>query len=167
MARVKQTAFPCDECPWSGFAQTALDDHKAHAHPIAGSGGGPAVASAPPAASPAPPEPAEASPAPEPATQAEPDRLAAVEAMVNPVLRVPVADDTFWVDDRVTRLIHTVGMISADGEIVNVLLTGPKGTGKTSLPQEFAAAVERPFLNVHCALVAELARHVMGSARPR
>ena len=155
MARTPLTKFPCPECSESAFSQAALDDHTAHAHPVGGSGGGPTVASAPPAASPDVPEPPEASPAPEPATQAVSESVASVAAMVNPALRVPVADDTFWVDDRTTALIHTVGMISADGDIVNLLLTGPKGTGKTSLPQEFAAAVGRPFLNVHCALVGE------------
>jgi nitric oxide reductase NorQ protein len=145
MAGSAPATIPCPECPESAFSQAALDDHVAHAHPIAGTGGGPTVASAPVATS----------LEPVPVTQAEPDRPVAVDAMANPVLRVPEADDTFWVDDRVTRLIHTVGMISADGEIVNVLLTGPKGTGKTSLPSEFAAAMGRPFLNVHCALVAE------------
>lgn len=155
MARIPLTKFPCPECSESAFSQAALDDHTAHAHPVGGSGVGPTVASAPPAASPDMPEPPEASTAPEPATQAVSEPVASVAAMVNPALRVPVADDTFWVDDRTTVLIHTVGMISADGEIVNLLLTGPKGTGKTSLPQEFAAAVGRPFLNVHCALVSE------------
>ncbi len=165
MARTPLTKFPCPECSESAFSQAALDDHTAHAHPQAGIGGGPIVASAPASAS-----PGASAPVVVPldkagveyvegltveVTHAEPEPVASVAAMVNPALRVPVADDTFWVDDRTTALIHTVGMISADGDIVNLLLTGPKGTGKTSLPQEFAAAVGRPFLNVHCALVGE------------
>ena len=74
---------------------------------------------------------------------------------IHPALKVPEADDTFWVDDRVVRLLHTVGRISRKGQVVNVLLVGPKGTGKTSLPKEFAAANGRPFFTVHCQLIAE------------
>ncbi len=74
---------------------------------------------------------------------------------IHPALTVPQSDDTFWVDNRLVRLLHTVGRLSAAGEVVNVLLTGPKGTGKTSLPKEFAAAEGKPMFTVHCQLITE------------
>ncbi|MBF8267683.1 MAG: BssE [Dehalococcoidia bacterium] len=39
--------------------------------------------------------------------------------------------------------------------MVNILLTGPTGTGKSSLPKEFAAVQRRSFFTMHCQLVTE------------
>ncbi len=94
-------------------------------------------------------------PAPLPAP--EPVAVPVVEgaASIHPAMKVPEGDDTFWVDNRLVRLLHTIGRLSSKGEVVNVLLTGPKGTGKTSLPKEFAAAQGKPMFTVHCQLIAE------------
>jgi len=132
---------PCPDCPYQAFSDADLGAHTAHAHP-SGVVAEPFVVQAlPPVVE-------------EPSPQAEP--VSVVESPpVHPALSVPQADDTFWVSDKTVRLLHAVGRISQRGEVVNVLLVGPKGTGKTSLPKEFAATQGRPFFTMHCQLVAE------------
>jgi nitric oxide reductase NorQ protein len=73
----------------------------------------------------------------------------------HPALTVPDADPMFWVSPSNAQLLFHLGRLSSKGERINVLLTGPKGTGKTSLPREFAAACSFPFFTVHCQLIAE------------
>ena len=143
----------CPLCDYGAFSDGDLESHKAHAHPGNGAGSGPSVLSEEPQ-----PLPVVAAPLPEPAREplVRPAEAPASQGQaIHPALKVPEADDTFWVDDRVVRLLHTVGRISRKGQVVNVLLVGPKGTGKTSLPKEFAAANGRPFFTIHCQLIAE------------
>jgi len=138
--------FPCPSCGYGALSEADLEAHQAHAHPSEGDGGGPPASLAPP------PEVQVAvvePPAPEPAP---PPQQAST---IHPALKVPQGDDTFWVDNKLVRLLHTVGKLSGKGQVVNVLLTGPKGTGKTSLPKEFAAAHGKPMFTVHCQLIAE------------
>ena len=73
----------------------------------------------------------------------------------HPALTVPDPDPHFYVSPTVTQLLFHLGRLSNKGERINVLLTGPKGTGKTSLPKEFAAAHGFPFFTAHCQLIAE------------
>jgi nitric oxide reductase NorQ protein len=68
---------------------------------------------------------------------------------------VPEPDPTFWIDNDVERFLDAVGGRTSRGEVVNVLLLGPTGTGKSSLPKEFAAMWQRPFLTMHCQMVTE------------
>ncbi|MEK7876606.1 MAG: AAA family ATPase, partial [Pseudomonadota bacterium] len=143
---------PCPLCSYGAFSDADLEAHKAHAHPGNGAGSGPSVVAEAP---PPPPVAVAPVPVPEPEPQAATAEAPPSQPAGHPALKVPEADDTFWVDDKVVRLLHTVGRISAKGEVVNVLLVGPKGTGKTSLPKEFAAANRRPFFTVHCQLIAE------------
>ena len=145
MAKVFEKT-PCEHCPFEALSQTALEGHMDRTHPDWRGEGGIAVPDEPPADVPR----AEAA-EPEPPTppQAQPAR------QVHPALKVPQGDPTFWVGDRTVRLLHAVGRMSGAGEVVNVLLIGPKGTGKSSLPKEFAAAQGRPFFEQHCQLVAE------------
>jgi len=70
-------------------------------------------------------------------------------------LGVPEPDPTFWIDDIVSRFLSAVEERARSGEVVNVLLVGPTGTGKSSLPREFAAARKRPFFTMHCQLIEE------------
>ena len=99
-----------------------------------------------------------ASPAPKPTTAPEaspaaPDPKAS--PTLHPALHVPQPDPTFHVDTRTVRLLLAVGNMRKRGEIVNVLLTGHKGTGKTSLPSEFAASWGAPIFIQPCQLIAE------------
>ena len=124
--------LPCPECPYQALNEADLEGHRAHAHPKGGDGG--------------PSRVLEEEASPEPAADDPP---------AHPALVVPEADDTFWVDDSTVALLHTIGKLTDKGEVTNVLLTGPKGTGKTSLPKEFAAAQGRPFFTMHCQLITE------------
>ncbi len=109
----------------------------------------PAPKASPPAPNPAPPAPpppkAPATPAPDP--KASPT--------LHPALRIPQPDPTFYVDKKTVRLLLAVGNMRNRGEVVNVLLTGHKGTGKTSLPSEFAASWGAPIFIQPCQLIAE------------
>lgn len=82
-------------------------------------------------------------------------RLGATPPIAHPALAIPEADPTFWVDKPVGRFLYAVGERSSRGEIVNILLVGPTGTGKSSLPKEFAATMHRPFFTMHCQMVTE------------
>ncbi len=73
----------------------------------------------------------------------------------NPVIGVPAADPTFWIDDTTSRFLCAVEDRSRRGEVANVLLVGPTGTGKSSLPREFAATRRHPFFTMHCQLIEE------------
>lgn len=74
---------------------------------------------------------------------------------VNATLAVPDADPTFWIEEQVAKFLHVVEERSRKGEIINVLLVGPTGTGKSSLPREFAAKWQHPFFTMHCQMVTE------------
>jgi nitric oxide reductase NorQ protein len=146
--------IPCPLCPYQAFSDVDLDGHLSAVH---GAGPSPAPVSPEPGSEPTP----ELVPAPalEPQLEAVvpgPDPEPEASAPALPVgLEIPELDPTFWVDDRHLRLLLAVSDITGQGEIVNVLLTGPKGTGKTSLPREFAATYQRPFFTVHCQLIGE------------
>ncbi|MFH1141178.1 MAG: AAA family ATPase [Chloroflexota bacterium] len=73
----------------------------------------------------------------------------------HPALAIPEPDPTFWVEPQVTKFLYAVGARTRRGAIVNVLLVGPTGSGKSSLPREFAANWQRPFFTIHCQLITE------------
>jgi len=64
-------------------------------------------------------------------------------------LPVP-AEERFWVSAKHTGILERVAALSALGEVSNVMLLGPAGCGKTTLPRQFAARQRRPFYEVHC-----------------
>lgn len=66
----------------------------------------------------------------------------------------PVSMD-LSLDDHVVRLLHTVGHLSRNGQVVNVLAVGPKRTRETSLPKEFAAAERWAFFTLYCPLISK------------
>ncbi len=80
----------------------------------------------------------------------------AVALARNTGLDTPSAtDSTFWIDEQVERFLLAVVKRSQRGEIANVLLVGPTGAGKSSLPREFAARWQRPFFTMHCQMITE------------
>lgn len=99
--------------------------------------------------------PGQVPPTPDDPITAPPLCLKTAPGALPPALAVPQADPTFWVSKDVAGFLHAIAMRSLKGEIVNVLLVGPTGTGKSSLPKEFAAAWSRPFLTMHCQMITE------------
>lgn len=77
-------------------------------------------------------------------------------APIHPALLVPERDPNFWIDRPTKRLLHSINERSKRGGIVTVMVSGPTGTGKSSLPNEVAASWCRPFYTVHCQLVSEV-----------
>lgn len=65
-------------------------------------------------------------------------------------LSVPPAESNFWTspEDK-SRLLH-VRSVSITGSPVNVMIRGPKGSGKTTLARQYAATFETPFYTLHC-----------------
>jgi nitric oxide reductase NorQ protein len=71
-------------------------------------------------------------------------------------LSVPPAEAIFWISrDNFDRL-HRIAQRSERGEIINVLVRGPKGCGKTTLAREFAARFGRPFHEIHCGALSDV-----------
>jgi len=75
--------------------------------------------------------------------------LADVEGML-----FPTANPHFLLSDDMQALFKGLKrQLEEGGNAANVLLTGPAGTGKTSIAQEFAAFMGMGFVSVECSLV--------------
>jgi MoxR-like ATPase len=70
-----------------------------------------------------------------------------IELEGSSVFRVPQEDPHFVVTPEQKAFLRGVQRLAQDGQ-VNVGLRGPKGTGKTSIPEWFAAKTGRPFFLV-------------------
>ena len=77
------------------------------------------------------------------------DLLAQAGVGADDPLPVPV-EERFWVSPRHSSTLERVAALSELGEVSNVMLLGPAGCGKTTLPRQFAATQKRPFYEVHC-----------------
>ena len=140
--------IPCALCDYQAFSDIDLEKHLEHSHGVVVEPLPDVVVEY--ALAPAP------EPEPEAVTGPDPGPEPPSPAPALPSgLEIPDVDPTFWVADRHVQLLLAVSDLTREGEIVNVLLTGPKGTGKTSLPREFAATYQRPFFTVHCQLIGE------------
>lgn len=69
-------------------------------------------------------------------------------------LTVPTPDKYFIVKENIHRELERVARMSSHHS-VNALITGPQGSGKTSLARQFAARHDRPFVEVQCGLMSE------------
>lgn len=136
---MKTQCIPCPKCNYQALSLFDLEEHGEHTH---GRVDDMAVISQPPLEQPEP-------------QPIMPPWVEAIPWTGGPILAIPEADPTFWVDKPVLRFLYAVGRRSVKGEVVNVLLEGPTGTGKSSLPKEFAANWKRPFFTMHCQLVTE------------
>lgn len=162
---------PCPLCPYQAFSDADLEGHLEHAH---GVGKPPRASHAPDPDQALPPNSIGSAPravaesdaepvAPEDVAQLEqqaegstgPGDILVASATAHPALTVPDPDPHFYVSPAVTQLLLHLGSLANKGRRINVLLAGPKGTGKTSLPREFAAAHGFPFFTAHCQLIAE------------
>ena len=63
---------------------------------------------------------------------------------------IPVVDPTFVVNDEVKILFEQLKTLSSEGQNPKALMAGPKGCGKTSIPEYFAATTKRPFFDFYC-----------------
>jgi len=72
------------------------------------------------------------------------------EEGVRTSLPIPTGEANFWISPQNRERLSRVASRSEKGDIVNVLIRGPKGCGKTTLAREFASLYHRPFHEVHC-----------------
>lgn len=63
---------------------------------------------------------------------------------------IPEVDKTFVVNDEVKVLFDQLKTLSDEGANPKALMAGPKGCGKTSIPEYFAAKNRRPFFDFYC-----------------
>lgn len=138
MVSIRQ--IQCPRCPYQASSLGDLGDHGSHAHQPEASAEGPGDAPASYQIIPS----------------ADPFSLALTTAPAHPALRVPERDPDFWIDTQTGRLLRAIRERSKRGEVVNVMVSGPTGTGKSSLPEEVAACWQRPFYTAHCQLVSEV-----------
>lgn len=73
-----------------------------------------------------------------------------------PGLTIPQEDDSFVFNDSLRSYLSALRRMSqGSGDIMNTLLVGPQGCGKTSVAYEFAAKSKMPLLKMNCPLVRE------------
>ncbi len=155
----KFTQFPCTEgaCDYYAYSQGAVDSHAASIH------GGVAPAIPPPASvvggdlgrlrdAIVNPTVGREAVAPAPVDEI---REVTEASQPHPALAVPAPDDAFWVDNKILRLLIAIESRATSGEVVNIFLSGPTGTGKSTLPEQFAALNDRMCFVQHCELVTE------------
>ena len=151
--------FPCTSgsCDYVAYSQVALEEHISQVH----GGSAPVVVpvtSSPtvqPSAGPVASAPVQPSVGSVAEVSRETGVLAPEPPSHHPALFVPSADVAFWVEDRTLRLLVAIEKRAVRGESINVFLTGPTGTGKSSLPEQYAALNDRLCFVQHCELITE------------
>lgn len=82
----------------------------------------------------------------------------------------PIHDDNqeyignIYVPENLRAIIPTLARIISDKEIVNVMLTGPAGFGKTSMFEAIAQRLDLEFVRFDCSLIQDT-QHWFGTAR--
>lgn len=73
-----------------------------------------------------------------------------------PGLLLPKSDETFVFSTNTRAYVSALGRMAKNGEdVMNTLLAGPQGCGKTSVAYEFAARMNMPLLKMNCPMVRE------------
>lgn len=73
-----------------------------------------------------------------------------------PGLFIPKEDESFVFNDNLRSYLSALRRMSQGStDIMNTLLVGPQGCGKTSVAYEFAAKTKMPLLKMNCPLVRE------------
>ena len=155
---------PVAGCGYEALSDADLGEHQKFAH---GTGGKPAIVQMPEkldGANPRNPALAAAvAKAAAKAVEVAPAHPPVVVAPVvvaekpkwHPALYVPTALPGFYIPPAVAGLLEAISQRTKAGGIVNAMLRGAKGTGKTTLASEFAAAMSRPFFGMDCGAVTE------------
>ena len=87
---------------------------------------------------------------------AKPKAESPVTVNTLPGLCIPEEDESFVLNDSLRSYLSALRRMS-DGktDIINTLLVGPQGCGKTSVAYKFAAKTNMPLLKMNCPLVRE------------
>jgi Holliday junction resolvasome RuvABC ATP-dependent DNA helicase subunit len=87
---------------------------------------------------------------------AKPKAEAPVPVNTLPGLFIPNEDESFVFNDNLRSYLSALRRMSQGStDIMNTLLVGPQGCGKTSVAYEFAAKTKMPLLKMNCPLVRE------------
>jgi nitric oxide reductase NorQ protein len=94
---------------------------------------------------------------PEPATEQPKAKVTRTKsASAVPGLDIPKSDPTFVIERNLRLFLSALRRMAEDSEnVMNTLLVGPQGCGKTSVAYEFAAKAGLPLLKMNCPLVRE------------
>lgn len=68
---------------------------------------------------------------------------------------IPELNESYVITDQIKNLLTVVDKRTKNGQIMNVMLFGPHGCGKTELAQQFAAVTHRPFYETNAAFFRE------------
>lgn len=71
------------------------------------------------------------------------------------VFQTPERRESFYIDEKTCKLLEVIRKRSMEGKIINVMLYGPHGCGKSELAQQFAARTHRPFYETNAAFFRE------------
>jgi nitric oxide reductase NorQ protein len=63
---------------------------------------------------------------------------------------IPTGEANFWISAPNRERLSRIASRSEKGDIINCLIRGPKGCGKTTLAREYAYMFHSPFYEMHC-----------------
>lgn len=68
---------------------------------------------------------------------------------------IPDINESYFITEQIKKLLCLVDKRTSNGQIMNVMLFGPHGCGKTEMAQQFAAMTRRPFYETNAAFFRE------------
>jgi nitric oxide reductase NorQ protein len=78
-----------------------------------------------------------------------------IRSLVDEHIPVPSVNPHFYISPEDLLRLKRIRQLSSKGEIVNCMLRGPKGSGKTSMARQYAALNKCPFHEVSCGAIVE------------